>query len=68
MLDLSDGARLHYLASGDTAKPALLLWHGCDCCVWALLRMHLRWLALVLQSQLCCFARLFVICGGTPPA
>ena len=25
MLDLSDGARLHYLASGDTAKPALLL-------------------------------------------
>ena len=31
MLDLSDGARLHYLASGDTAKPALLLWHGARC-------------------------------------
>ena len=31
MLDLSDGARLHYLASGDTAKPALLLWHGAHC-------------------------------------
>ena len=31
MLDLSDGVRLHYLASGDTAKPALLLWHGARC-------------------------------------
>ncbi len=31
MLDLSDGARLHYLASGDRTKPALLLWHGARC-------------------------------------
>jgi pimeloyl-ACP methyl ester carboxylesterase len=31
MLNLSDGARLNYLASGDSAKPALLLWHGARC-------------------------------------
>jgi pimeloyl-ACP methyl ester carboxylesterase len=31
MLNLTDGARLHYLTSKNTAKPALLLWHGAQC-------------------------------------